>query len=159
MSNRLDNNEENQVGAGRKPLPSLIYNEVNFNEETEQSEDTPKKIRPNDPPHPSAVRWLWTGVICFAAVILLMWGWSMKNQLTTINWKDSSETKIINSAKENWEEVFTGNWSEEVGKMEAKTKLQEVIAAIKQAALTSTTTTTSTTTNSATTTIVSPSTT
>jgi len=159
MSKRLDNNEGGQKEAGREPLPSLIYNEVNFEDREEETTEVPKKLRPNPPPHPSAIRWLWTGVICFAAVIILMWGWSLKNQLTTINWKDSSEVKIIDSAKENWEEVFTGNWSEEVNKMEAKTKLQEVIAAIKQAAITSPTTTSSTTPNPPTTTTGLPSTT
>ncbi len=153
MSKRLDNNEKNHEEAGRKPLPSLIYNEVNLTEDEEERmkvEEEPRRLGPNPPPHPSAVRWLWTGVICFAAVIILMWGWSMKNQLTSINWKDSSEQQLINTTKENWEQVFKGNWREELDKSEAKTKLQEAIAAFKEAAASESATTSSSTASTST---------
>ncbi|OGH87970.1 MAG: hypothetical protein A3J93_02215 [Candidatus Magasanikbacteria bacterium RIFOXYC2_FULL_42_28] len=98
-----------------------------------------------------AKNWFYLAVGALATIILLFWGYSMYNQLTSFEFQKTDENKLLNENKKTWKEIFeTVGSKDSTG--EIKTKLQTILTELKKAAETTATTTATTTISMATTT-------
>ncbi len=116
-------------------MPSLIFsqgtlttkNSVEKSESdkqtTENSYETPEQTAINNFVHyaarqEAARRWMWLGVISFAIMIIILWGWSFYLKTTSLHWKSSPNNSLIGNAKKDWGAIFEQNKNEQL-RMEA----------------------------------------
>lgn len=93
--------------------------------------------------NPTASRWMWIGIIVFAAAIFGIWGWSLKEQIGSIKWSESPESRLINKTRQDWNKLF-----EEEKVTQEKNNLKNAILGVINNFATSTLTATGTTTTS-----------
>ncbi len=79
---------------------------------------------------PAARRWLWVGVISFAAIILLLWGWSTKLELAFLSLAKSPEGELVAKTKANWDSVFAKNKQKQTEYNFTKNQLKNIISQI-----------------------------
>jgi len=109
-----------------------------------------KKENPRYRENPTAITWMWAGVISFSIIIIALWGWAIKIQLSTFRWQTTPENKLMQDSEQYWSDLF--NTEQEKLRLEtAKTELKSAIDRITASA--STTEATVTGTISSTTTI------
>lgn len=99
-------------------MPSLVFNEANFKEPKKQTAQqasfesekaTPEEIRSYErfvAHNRSAKRYLWVGVISFMIIIGVLWGWSLKLQISSFRWTGSPEQELIEANQKNWQNAF-----------------------------------------------------
>lgn len=95
----------------------------------------------------SAKRLMWFNVGLFTVVILILWGWSMKINLSNLNLKKSAEGQLLQRSQAEWDRLFNDTLTaqEQAKKtQQIKDNLKQVITALIAS---STTTTTTTSTN------------
>lgn len=69
---------------------------------------------------------LWLGVALFMAVIIILWGWAFKLNISSISWKNSAENGLPGQVKKSWDEVFSDVKAEET-KDTVKKQIQNLI--------------------------------
>ena len=93
--------------------------------------NTPRPPTPSQTSYaPAARRWLWVGVSSFATIILLLWGWSMKLELTFLSLAKSPEGELISKTKTDWNKIFVENKQKQNDTNTIKKQLRDVIAQI-----------------------------
>lgn len=95
--------------------------------------------------NPKARRLMWVGILVFSVAICGIWGWSLKEQIASIKWSETPESKLITKTREDWNTLF-----KEQKIVEEKNNLKNAIHAVLARTNTSSTQTTSTTTTSTT---------
>lgn len=99
--------------------------------------------------------WFWVGVVGLAAIIIIIWGWSLINQFTLISWKKTSDTALLDKTRSEWDRIFTTNKQKMPEGADIQNRIKIIlkeIAAANSTATTSTATTTAATTTLSTTT-------
>lgn len=118
MSPRKKNNSAKKSSSGALPMPSLIFNHVDFDEAT--ASDSPREEAPQKPNKPaastkkyqesyrehSARKIMWIGVGIFTVVIAIFWGISIRNHITNIHWGSTEEGKLVNTASTNLNQIY-----------------------------------------------------
>lgn len=124
----------------------------------------PRKKKQPDPPdlketisaryrHKSRANiWMWSGVVIFTLIIVVLWGWSLKLRAAFFNWGDFKESQIISQTQADWDKLFAQTQAEELQKELTKIQLKNILAGLTQ---TSPATSTATTTVQITTTTTS----
>lgn len=116
-----------------------------------KKQSTPEPTPISPPPYtynPAAKRWLWVWVGVFTAIILVLWGWATKITLSSFNWKKTPEKQLIESSKNNWNDLFNEETSK-IKKEQMRLQLQNIISKMvtETNSTTSSTTITATSTN------------
>ena len=89
--------------------------------------------------------WLWLGTALFAVVVASLWGWTWINRLSLIDWKQGSESSLIQTSQKDWNTLFAKTKETELQKEVNSAKLKLLLSEIKNQMMTATTTPTSTT--------------
>ncbi len=101
--------------------------------------------------------WLWVGMTIVIILIVGFWGYSIYFSVSTINWKKTEESKLINKTTTNWDQIFQKR-EDELQREQAIKNIKNILnQAITQSINNAVTvsTTTSTTSTISTTTIIS----
>lgn len=83
----------------------------------------------------TAKKILWLGVATFSLIIVVLWGWSLRLQLSLVHFSKSPEGVLIQKTKTNWDQAFAENKPEETVSPEAvkeelKTILNQLVAGV-----------------------------
>lgn len=92
------------------------------------------------PENNSAKRLMWLSVGLFTAVILILWGWAMKINLSNLNFRKSAEGQLLQRSQAEWDRLFNDTMTEQeqVKKTkQIKDNLKQIITAIIAASSTS----------------------
>lgn len=79
------------------------------------------------PVNPATKRLLWLLVGSFTLVILLLWGWATKIQLSSISWSKTPEKRILETSRNEWNELFN-NEETKIKNEQLKKELKNMIA-------------------------------
>lgn len=113
-----------------------------------------KKTLPEVPTQPpqdykaAARRWLWIWVSLFSILIIGLWGWAAKINLSSFSWHKTPEKQLLDNRQNDWDRLFnteTDRIKNERLKNQMKTVLNKIIAESTSSTI-STTTTVSTST-------------
>ncbi len=133
------------------PMPSLMFNDT-FSESTPRSPlSLPSssdflfesdRTSPRQPRYSNysseAKRYLYAGVILISAIIFVLWGWSLKKQIGSINWADLPEKKMLAARPTDWDSMFAEREANRSAQI-AKNQLKELVNALSTATSTSST--------------------
>lgn len=121
--------EEQTTGADKKTKkkknPSSLFHK-----------SATKKIKPQliiKPENNSAKRLMWFSVSLFTIVILILWGWSMKINLSNLNFKKTAEGQLLQKSQAEWDRLFNDTQAEqEQAKttQQIKDNLKQIITAL-----------------------------
>ncbi len=99
-------------------MPSLVFNEgtitesatslpIDFPASSELLSASPRTRTPRYSNYSNeARRFLWAGVLLLTAIIVVLWGWSMKLQFAAINWNSLPEKKLLENNSTDWNKIF-----------------------------------------------------
>lgn len=77
-------------------------------------------------------QWMWLGVIGMSAMIFILWGWSLKTQLSSFSWRNTPEKTLLNRAQTNWDAVYDetkkSELEKELNKREIKNSIQTMLS-------------------------------
>ncbi|PIT87943.1 MAG: hypothetical protein COU31_00040 [Candidatus Magasanikbacteria bacterium CG10_big_fil_rev_8_21_14_0_10_40_10] len=101
-----------------------------------------------------AKRLMYLTVFLFTAIIVVLWGWSLKIRIDNLNVSGTPEGQLASNTIENFNNIFADNQADENTKQEILKNLQKIAQQLITTSTTSTVATiTATTTGSTTTTI------
>lgn len=83
-------------------------------------------------------RWMWLGVTILGSIILVIWLWSMKLQMTFFDWKKTPESTLIENTKKNWNEIFEENKKDKDTLETAKEEIKNLIMQFNRGVATTT---------------------
>jgi len=83
-------------------------------------------------------KWLWTGTAVFAAMIVLIWGWNLKVQISNISWKNSSEAQMVAGAKIQINDIVAETKDKQASLDQAKWQIKDLINQLTATSSTST---------------------
>ncbi|MEK7213225.1 MAG: hypothetical protein AAB678_02190 [Patescibacteria group bacterium] len=95
-----------------------------------------------------AAVWMWSGVVVFTLIIVVLWGWSLKLRAAFLNWNDFKESKLVSQTQADWDKLFAQTQAEELQKELTKIQLKNILAGLTQTAPATTTVQITTTTTS-----------
>lgn len=100
-------------------MPSLVFNEAEMVKNKKNPSRKKKTLNPEEQEERAiaefsseiarqrtARRWMVLGVSFFVVIIALLWGWSIKLQVSQLRWSGSAEEKFIEENKKNWDAAF-----------------------------------------------------
>ncbi len=83
------------------PMPSLIFQEIPLSDTERGNSWQPS---PTEQLHEQKIRrWMWLGASIVSVIIIALWSWSFKVQITTFNWNSAGEKKLATDAVKNWQ--------------------------------------------------------
>ncbi len=137
-------------------MPSLVFNEANFekpeNQPVQKTSASHEAARADLDSYErfvqhnrSARRYLWIGVISFMVIIGVLWGWSLKLQISSFRWSGTPEQKLIAENQKNWQNAFAPR-NQTTSTISAQEKIKQALTLIVENAATTTTTASSTAT-------------
>ena len=85
--------------------------------------------------------WMWCGVGIFALMIIVLWGWAMKIRLDAFSWQKTPESRIVNTAKTDWDKYFADTKALEENKIKIENALKQIVANADTATTTAVTST------------------
>ena len=91
---------------------------------------------------------MWSGVVVFTLIIVVLWGWSLKLRAAFLNWNDFKESKLVSQTQADWDKLFAQTQAEELQKELTKIQLKNILAGLTQTAPATTTVQITTTTTS-----------
>lgn len=80
--------------------------------------------------NPQAKLWLWIGVSAVSAIILVLWGWATSISLSSFSWAKTSEKKLIDNSKENWNMLFN-NEKTKIQNEQLKLQIKKLINTVE----------------------------
>lgn len=90
--------------------------------------------------------WLIALAAIFLLIILSMWGYAIFQRFSTLSWKQLKESKLVDSAKNNWDTTFEKTKEAQTAKTELSTAIGQIVAAFKASSTTTSSTVTVTST-------------
>jgi hypothetical protein len=109
-------------------------------------------------PNQNAKKWLWLLVGSFTVVILILWGWAAKIQISSVSWNKTPEKKILENSKNEWNTLFNDEATRaknERLKLQVKNILSKIMTEINTST-TSTIPTVTSTINTTSSTLITP---
>ena len=82
------------------------------------------------PAHAHATRLLWIGVVSFTVLIIILWGWSVKQKMLWFNWTKTPENQLATAAKTDWDKAFAEQKQKQDDQAVVKQKLETVVKAM-----------------------------
>lgn len=93
-----------------------------------------KDIKPISGYNRTAKKTMWFGVVSLSLIIIFLWGWAFKLQISLINFSESPEGVLVKKTKTDWDQAFATNKKEidqkENTKQEIKTILNQIVVNI-----------------------------
>ncbi len=111
----------------------------------------PKKsvtLLPISAPPRGARAYMWAGVLIISALVVMLWVWSLKIELSFYDWKNTPEQNFWQHSRAAWAELFKSNPTE-LTKQEITDDLKNALQELQTADFTTTTTTAASATSTA----------
>ncbi len=161
--------KENLGEPEKKPMPSLIYNNIRMTRDLPAEKEAEPVIE--KPPvkipekkfeskqsirekfvteqlshHNKMTYWFYAGMAVLLVAIVFFWGYSLWSNFTTINWKKTEEKKIIDKTSTDLNQAFQTEKQNDLQNQLTKLQIKELLAeALKKQTASSATNTTSAT--------------
>jgi len=78
----------------------------------------------------TAKRWMWGGVGALTAIILVLWGWSMRLQFASFSSAKSPEGALVDKTKADWNKIFAEDKQKQINTDTIREQLKNVITQI-----------------------------
>ena len=162
-------------GRDTKPMPSLVYNEVHFEENNDPNDrpshrphhdidderlihqslnyhrsDSPLLPTNNPPPPRGAWGYVWVAVSLVMVFVIGVWVYSLPGKINLSSWRETGEYKLVRQTQNRWGTNFSSSTEEMLNEIDVSPLAQAIAAlnASSTAPLTSTATGISSSTSS-----------
>jgi len=120
---------------------------------TEDKTEDLARLRQLATPKQAISNWLWFLVIAVGTIIATLWGYSIYNQISILNFGQSKEKQLFTQGQQSWEEAFKLTKNHDTKKELVKEKIAIIIQLLKNSATANTPTSASSTPTTATATV------
>lgn len=158
----------NKKSTSAKPMPSLVFNEMVFKKNPSDKKKEPHNTdhleEDEEPTSPTSAskalaaliarergrqvlrRWLWVAVSSFAALMLIIWLWSFKEQYTDFGWS-TDHTAALEKSRARFDTLWQQTKNDAENARAVKAELQAALLRISTSSTTATSSLISTSTD------------
>ncbi|MFH2018661.1 MAG: hypothetical protein ABII98_01585 [bacterium] len=120
---RSNSKKTKKAKSGAEPMPSLIFNTVQLDEQKKEDAVDSRQVFPGN--H-GTKKYMWGGVIAISGIIFFLWGFAMIAKISHFSIGGTPEGQLAASAKNDWDQMFEKTKTEEM-KKQALDRLKNII--------------------------------
>lgn len=149
-----DAHETPAGGRDTKPMPSLVYNQVHFDETSDSNDrpnhrphhdidderlihqslnyhrsDSPLLPTNNPPPPRGAWGYVWLAVSLVMVFVIGVWVYSLPGKINLSSWRETGEYKLVRQTQNRWGTNFSSSTEEMLNQIDVS-PLAKAIAAL-----------------------------